>query len=176
MKKQNFAPQSSASKSGKRRTAWILLFLTVVTVLIAVALPVWIIQPFKAQSSRGLQTAFTLRDWSPLVSIIGLTLTLLLTVYLWKGTRWFVKPVFVIALVLTCAAAWFARQNHFEWIFNALPDPGFAIVEDASFVDDKDYVIAVELNGDPVAYPVRQLAYHHLVHDIVGGIPVVTTY
>jgi hypothetical protein len=37
-------------------------------------------------------------------------------------------------------------------------------------------VIAVEIAGDAVAYPVRQMAYHHLVNDVVGGRPVVSTY
>jgi hypothetical protein len=27
-----------------------------------------------------------------------------------------------------------------------------------------------------VAYPVRQIAYHHLVEDSVGGVPIVATY
>jgi L-asparagine transporter-like permease len=37
-------------------------------------------------------------------------------------------------------------------------------------------VMAVEVNNDVVAYPVRQLAYHHVVEDTVGGLPVVSTY
>jgi hypothetical protein len=32
-------------------------------------------------------------------------------------------------------------------------------------------VMAIDGKGDPVAYPVRQLAYHHLVQDSVGGVP-----
>ena len=31
-------------------------------------------------------------------------------------------------------------------------------------------------NGEAAAYPIRQLAYHHLVQDIVGGVPIVVTY
>jgi hypothetical protein len=37
-------------------------------------------------------------------------------------------------------------------------------------------VIAVETIADSVAYPVREMAYHHLVMDTVGGVPVVATY
>ena len=37
-------------------------------------------------------------------------------------------------------------------------------------------VLAVDTGADAVAYPVRQLAYHHLVADAVGGTPVVATY
>ena len=73
--------------------------------------------------------------------------------------------------------AWFARQNHFEWMFNPLRNPAYASTTAATtFVDPADMVIAVELRGDAVAYPVRQMAYHHLLNDEVGGVPVVSTY
>ena len=36
--------------------------------------------------------------------------------------------------------------------------------------------VAVERNGEAAAYPVRQLAYHHIVQDVVGGVPIVVTY
>ena len=34
----------------------------------------------------------------------------------------------------------------------------------------------VKINGDAAAYPVRQMAYHHIVQDVVGGTPITTTY
>ena len=34
----------------------------------------------------------------------------------------------------------------------------------------------VARNGEAVAYPIRQLAYHHLVQDMVGRVPIVVTY
>jgi hypothetical protein len=71
---------------------------------------------------------------------------------------------------------WFARQNHFEWMFEPLPNAAFSDVSDAGFVSEGDMVIAVELNGDAAAYPVRQVAYHHVVQDTIGGIPVLVTY
>jgi Protein of unknown function (DUF3179) len=46
----------------------------------------------------------------------------------------------------------------------------------ARWVDAGDAVLAVELNGDAAAYPVSQVAYHHIVHDVVGGVPVAVTY
>ena len=36
--------------------------------------------------------------------------------------------------------------------------------------------MAGALIGEAAAYPIRQMAYHHLVHDTVGGVPVVVTY
>ena len=53
---------------------------------------------------------------------------------------------------------------------------GAALYNQADFIDDKDMVMAVELNGDAVAYPVLQMAYHHIVNDVVGGRPITATY
>ena len=61
-------------------------------------------------------------------------------------------------------------------MFAPLKNAEYARAREATFVDDADMVIAVELNGDAVAYPIRQMAYHHVVNDEVGGIPVVSTY
>ena len=61
-------------------------------------------------------------------------------------------------------------------MFNPLTNAAYARGSDASFVGGADMVLAVENNGDAVAYPVRLLAYHHVVQDIVGGTPIVATY
>jgi len=61
-------------------------------------------------------------------------------------------------------------------MFKPLPTAAFALVNDAGFVSDGDMVLSVELNGDAAAYPVRQVAYHHVVQDTIGGIPVLVTY
>jgi len=37
-------------------------------------------------------------------------------------------------------------------------------------------VLCVTISGESVAYPVRLMAYHHLVGDTVGGTPIVATY
>ena len=76
----------------------------------------------------------------------------------------------VLALVLTCGLTWFARQNHFEWMFNPLPKAAYAKATEAGFVTDNDLVVAVEIGGEAVAYPIRLMAYHHVVADTVGGL------
>ena len=159
-----------------RRRAWLLLIVVVLVSLAIVLLPVWIIRPFKPQTERGLHVSYALRSWSPIVTVITLTLGLLLAGWLWTGSRWWRKALIVIILVPMLALTWFARQNHFEWIFNPLANAAYAKTSDAAFVDDADIVMAVESNGEAAAYPVRQMAYHHLVQDVVGGTPIVATY
>ena len=61
-------------------------------------------------------------------------------------------------------------------MFKPLSSAAFATTSDAGFVSDGDMVLAIEMNGDAAAYPVRQVAYHHIVQDTIGGIPVIVTY
>ncbi|HZI46268.1 MAG TPA: hypothetical protein VFD75_00645, partial [Pyrinomonadaceae bacterium] len=107
--------------SKNRRGAWVLFLLIVLSGLAIVAAPVWIIQPFKAQAARGLAIAFAMRRWSPVITIVAVIISFLLVGWLWRGTGWFAKAALVILLLPLLAATWFARQNHFEWIFHPLP-------------------------------------------------------
>jgi hypothetical protein len=100
-----------------------------------------------------------------------------IVVSLWRGTtRLWKKTSLVVVLLLSVASAWLARQNHFEWMFRPLPNAEYARAGDTDFVLDEDKVIAIEVNGEAVAYPVRQMAYHHVVQDEVGGVPIAATY
>ena len=159
-----------------RKSAWIFLLLIILAALAIVIAPVWIIMPFKPQSARGLEFSYAMRRWSPLVTSIALAFGLFLVVRLWRGSRWWKKAVLVVVLIPLLATTWFARQNHFEWMFNPLANAAYAKTTEAGFVDDADIVLAVENNGEAAAYPVRLMAYHHLVEDIVGGTPIVATY
>jgi hypothetical protein len=44
------------------------------------------------------------------------------------------------------------------------------------FVVSDDTVVAVEINGEARAYPIRYLQWHEIVNDVVGGVPVAVTY
>lgn len=166
--------QTRVSKN--RRGVWVLFLLIILSGLAIVAAPVWIIQPFKAQTDRGLAIAYAMRRWSPVITIVAVIISFLVVGWLWRGTRWFAKAALVILLLPLLAATWFARQNHFEWMFHPLPRAAYANANEASFIGDADMVLAVENNGEAVAYPVRLMAYHHVVQDVVGGTPIIATY
>jgi hypothetical protein len=159
-----------------RRAAWAVLLILTIAVLSSVIIPVRLIMPFSPQSPRGLQLAYTLRHWSPSFTLIAAALAIALILWLWRGSRRWRRAFLVLALIPIFAATWFARQNHFEWMFNPLPNPAYAKSNDAGFVGDSDMVMAVENQGEAVAYPIRLMAYHHLVQDTVGGTPLVATY
>lgn len=156
---------------------WLILLLLVVLTLGFVVVPVLLIQPFRPQTTRALEVGYELRRWSPWVTIVVALLSVALVVQIWKGSRrtW-AKVLAVLLLVPVGASAWFARQNHFEWMFGPLADAAYAPADKVDFIGDDDMVLAIERGGERVAYPVRLLAYHHLVADNVGGTPLLPTY
>jgi Protein of unknown function (DUF3179) len=142
-----------------------------------VVVPIVLLKPFSPQTPRSVAIAYRLREEAPLLSLFAAVLVLAGTATTWRSRGRSARAALALSLVVAAGAAWLARQNHFEWMFNPLQNPAYASgAEAAAFVDPADMVIAVELRGDAVAYPVRQMAYHHLVNDQVGGIPIVSTY
>ena len=163
-------------KMSYRKLAWFGLVIIVGTSLAVVMIPAALIMPFKPQTPRAVEISYLLKSWSPMVTVLSLIASLALAVWLWVGKRsWWRRSLLVISMIPVLAAVWFARQNHFEWMFNPLKQTAFAKVGESK-VGDKDMVLAVTINGEAVAYPVRQMAYHHVVHDTVGGLPIVATY
>ena len=59
----------------------------------------------------------------------------------------------------------------------AIDAPNFDTVAEADeWLDDREPVQVVNLNGDPRAYPMQIMMWHEVVNDTVGGEPVVITY
>ncbi|MBC7900729.1 MAG: DUF3179 domain-containing protein [Saprospiraceae bacterium] len=157
--------------------AWLVLVLITIAVAAIVFTPIWLIQPFAAQSSGNIESSFILRSWSPVLTVIAALAGVGLAVFIWTNSkRWFGKAALLIPLIIIFGFTWLARQNHFEWMFNPLANANYAKVSEANFVADDDMVLAVNVGGESVAYPVRQMAYHHVVHDVVGGKPITATY
>jgi hypothetical protein len=156
----------------------ILVILAAVVVLPALVLvPIAIDQPFGAQTPQSMAWAFAMRSWSPIVTLIVAALVVALGVLLWTQTRSIaVKTALTAAVAVSLATVWFAHQDPFEWMFNPLPGARYVPARDASFVAESDVVLAVSLQGDEAAYPIRQIAYHHIVNDRIGTTPAVVTY
>jgi len=159
-----------------RKVLWLSLFVLIVIVLALVLTPVFLIMPFKAQTPRIVEVSYLMRRWSPVITILASLLILTLTVRLWLGGRWWGRVFLVLLLVPVIAATWLARQNHFEWMFNPLPNPAYAKAAETTFVANDDRVMSVTIGNESVAYPIRLMGYHHVVQDTVGGTPIVATY
>ena len=156
--------------------AWSVGLLSLLAVAV-VAIPVVLIRPFSPQTPTSVAVAYHLRTASPWLAPAAAVLVVIFGLALLAGRPGHLRAgLLVTAMALASGAAWLSHQNHFEWMFAPLPSADYTRARDVRFVDDADMVVAVELHGDAVAYPVRQMGYHHLLNDQVGGVPVVSTY
>ena len=157
--------------------AWFGLLLVAGVAIAVVFTPAWLIQPFAPQTQRDLDISFLLRSWSPIVTLVCTLAAILLAVFIWLHSRRLIgKAPVILPILVVLLFTWLARQNHFEWMFNPLRTVAFASAASTDFVADKEMVLAVKVNGDAVAFSVRQMAYHHVVQDVVGGMPITATY
>ncbi len=159
-----------------RWSRWAILAVLAAIALAVVMIPMYLIRPFAPQTPDTMALVFRLRRWAPLISLVAVGLALLVVVRIWGSSRWVGRVLSLLLLVPSVAGAVVARKNLFEAMFAPLPDPRFVRAGEARFVAPGDMVLAVALGGDAVAYPVRQLSYHHLVQDSAGGAPIVATY
>jgi hypothetical protein len=156
---------------------WLGLILLVILSLAFVVAPVYLIQPFKPQTARALEVGYEVKRFAPWATILLTLAALALVLTIWRGSRrrW-AKALAVVLFVPAAASVWIARQNIYEIMFNPLADASYAPADKVDFINGDDMVLAVERNGERAAYPVRLLAYHHVVADTVGGVPIVATY
>ena len=148
------------------------------TVFIAAALffiPAFIIRPFRYQSPGALSWAMAVRQVAPLWTLLASILALLLAAILWSVASKPKKSLLIFGLLLAAGSATMARLNYFEWMFHHLSAPGFEAAS-ASKLDGSEMVLAVRFGDDDRAYPIREMAYHHVVNDVVGGVPIAVTY
>jgi hypothetical protein len=159
------------------RRAWIVLLLVLVAAIALVAVPVALLWPWRAQTPEHIWWAWTLRrQWAPIGTAV---LAAILAGGLYRGwpkTRRVGRAALTLMVVAGIGAAWFARQNHFEWMFSPIPSPAFDRGAAAPAVDPDDLVLGVVVANDAVAFPVRRIGYHHLVNLEAGGEPIVATY
>lgn len=159
------------------KSAWLLLLLAVAIAFAFIFIPMYLIQPFAPQTERALAISYFLKIWSPIVTPLLTVGVIGLVVVAWRNSkRWYSKVPLVLPIFLSLVFAWFAQQNHFEWMFNPLTSSDFAKASEVDFVKDDEMVLAVKINGDAVAYPVSLMAYHHIAQDVVGGTPITATY
>lgn len=171
------APRGNQTVAPRTFVKWLLLLGLVVGAFLVVFVPAWYIQPFRPQTARSVAISYVLKSWAPPVTVLFTAFALWLSILLWRARPGILRRLaLLVVLIPALFALWFARQNHFEWMFAPISTVAYARANDVDFVDSKDMVMAIEVNGEAVAYPVRQMAYHHVVNDVVGGRPITATY
>ncbi len=159
------------------RRPWLFTSLLVLTAgsLFLLIYPLTIVQPFLRQVPDQLLRALFIFRIAPAVSLVIAACAVVITLFSWKGLRRGARYGAVALLVLIGAATALVRVNVFEQMFHPAGTPRFLSIADAKIQPD-DMVIAVALNGESHSYPIREMAYHHVINDFVGGVPIVATY
>jgi Protein of unknown function (DUF3179) len=138
-------------------------------------IPAFIIRPFRYQTPRALLLAMTLRQGAPIGTLIAGSLCFVLVFALWRTARRWGKALLVVTMLLVTFSAVMARVNYFEWMFHPIDGAQFLSQGDSK-LDAKEVIMAVRLGSDERAYPISQMAYHHVLNDVVAGVPIAATY
>ena len=160
------------------RKGW--LFWALFGLLVAVGsslffIPAFILRPFRYQSSRALALALAIREYAPACTVIAACAVVSLAVRQWSRVRQLRRIWLAVGVLLALGSATMARMNYFEWMFHPVAQPGFEAANQSK-LDSGEMVLAVAFSNDGRAYPIREIAYHHIVNDVVGGVPVAVTY
>jgi Protein of unknown function (DUF3179) len=157
---------------------WIFLLLACLAVsLVLVAYPLYVIRPFRAQGARELMAALALSRFRPVLTVISALAAVAAAMAYWRTQpRSWRRTSAAAGAVLVCVLAVLARVNVFEQLmFHPVEHPAFAAAADAK-LDADDKLIVVKIGGSARAYPIREMGYHHVVNDVVGGTALAATY
>lgn len=98
-------------------------------------------------------------------SITFVRLVSAFTCLAWLGAFW-----------LTPAAAQVAERPAGLGPFEPLHEPRFVPAAKADFLKSEDQVLGVSANGVAKAYPTHVMAWHHIIHDQLGNMPILATW
>ena len=88
----------------------------------------------------------------------------------------FVYLMWLGAFWLTPVAAQVAERPAGLGPFEPLREPHFVPAARADFLKSEDQVLGVSANGIAKAYPTHVMAWHHIIHDQLGNMPILATW
>jgi Protein of unknown function (DUF3179) len=160
------------------RGRWLALLLAALFTLASLACfayPLYVIWPFRHQGATELRSALFVLRIGPWLSVLCAVACLAIVIVAWKQTRRWTRAWAVLFVILAVTGAALARFDLYEQMFHPIRAPQFEAANQAR-IDAKDFVLAVRVNGASRAYPIREIGYHHIVNDVVGGVPIAATY
>jgi len=119
--------------------------------------------------------AMSLRRYAPLFTLTGGLACFYFAIPMWRTASRWRKTLLAFTLLLVTFSAVMARLNYFEWMFHPIAGAQF-LAQSESKLDPKEMILAVRLGSDARAYPISQMAYHHVLNDVVAGVPIAVTY
>ncbi len=158
-----------------RPFSWLIFLLSALAGIGLFFVPAFIIRPFHHQTASALALAMNLRQHAPWGTLIAAIVCVLFTLVLWQADNLRRKIFLSAILLLVVFSAVMSRLNYFEWMFHPVDSPQFES-EAASKLDTGEMILAVRFGADARAYPIREMAYHHILNDVVNGEPIAVTY
>jgi len=160
----------------KRIACLALVIASLIASLACLAYPIYVIRPFRHQGPGELAAALWVIQIRPMVEGVCVVLVLAGLAWYWQIERRRRQRILAaVGAGFVCTFAVLSHVNIYELMFHPDTHPVFAAVQQVK-VDPDDKVLAVKLGGSARAYPIRTIAYHHIINDVVGGVPIVTTY
>jgi hypothetical protein len=160
----------------KKRACLAVVIASLIASFACLAYPIYVIRPFRYQGPRELAGALWIIQIRPVVEVICVVLALAGLAWYWQIERRRLQRVLAsVGAAFVCAFAVLSHVNIYEIMFHPDTHPAFAAAQQVK-VDADDKVLAVRLGSSARAYPIRTIAYHHIINDVVGGVPIVTTY
>jgi hypothetical protein len=136
----------------------------------------YVIRPFRHQGAGELAIALLVKQIGPWLSAVCAALSVILAVHFRKSLqRWPLRATAIGAVLVAVAGSALTHVNVYELMFHPVERAAFEPAQHAK-IDGDDMVIAVNVQGEARAYPIREMAYHHIVNDVVAGQPIVSTY
>ncbi len=161
--------------SSRGAVLWVIFLASALAGIGLFFVPAFIIRPFSHQTPAGLALAMALRQRAPWGTLAAALLCLVFALVLWGAANRWRKIVLASVMVLVAFSAVMSRLNYFEWMFHPVDSPQFESAS-ASKLDRGEMILAVRYGSDARAYPIREMAYHHVLNDVVAGVPVAVTY
>ena len=159
----------------RRPISWLIFLVSAVAAIALFFVPAFIIRPFHRQTPATLALAMALRQRAPWGTLAAALICIIFAFLLWQSDNLRRKILLSAVLLLVAFSAVMSRLNYFEWMFHPVDSPQFE-AESASKLDNGEMILAVRYGADARAYPIREMAYHHILNDVVEGVPVAITY
>ena len=157
------------------RSSRLAAILAAIIAALTLAIPLYVIRPFRPQGPRELAFALHVRDLAPLLSALCAIVAVYLLLRTWNAARVPTRAVLLLCATAAISASALTHVNIFEQMFHPYPDPAFAAATEAA-MDNADKLLSVTIDSQTHAFPIRTMGYHHIVNDTLAGIPIAATY
>jgi hypothetical protein len=164
------------TRNAKTSVALLVAIFGALVPIVCLAIPIYVIRPFRPQDPSQLALALTLRALAPWLTAVCAIAVVIVSALAWARTRRILPRIALATFsILAIAGACLTHVNIFEVMFHPYDRPVFAKA-DSLKIDAEDKVLAVRIGTEAHAYPILTMGYHHIVNDTLGNIPIAVTY